>query len=152
MAPGVEKVGAGGWSQLPLKHPGCVGESRCLPENPELLTKRRERRAGKLQTAMSLCRTVSGVPNPETEMGKKADEAVRRHQVQLPDFTDGKAKSQRGGWKSSQTLQQGMAELGSKLLLLRLFFPTLMHRWEREREEQAGWVFSEISGFSLFGG
>ena len=65
MAPGVEKVGAGGWSQLPLKHPGCVGESRCLPENPELLTKRRERRAGKLQTAMSLCRTVSGVPNPE---------------------------------------------------------------------------------------
>ena len=50
-----------------------------------------------LETAMSLCRTVSGVPNPETEMGKKADEAVRHHQVQLPDFTDGKAKSQRGG-------------------------------------------------------
>lgn len=59
MAPGVEEVGAGGWSQLPLKHPGCVGESRCLPENPELLTKRREGRAGKLRTAHARNSNVS---------------------------------------------------------------------------------------------
>lgn len=70
-----------GWSQLPLKPPGCVWEGRC----PRLSTKRRKGGAGNPPNSIS-----------RDGDGKKGDEDVRGYLVQHPRFTEGKVKGQRG--------------------------------------------------------